>query len=138
MNVKLLVVHGKPSGKSLIFGPGDYYLGRGPECHVRFNSDWVSRQHCLIRVTPEAVSLRDLSSRNGTLLNGALLHQEAGLKHGDLIQVGPIVFEIVFEELPGAISSGPPPTLSSGESDTKPGEPSPDSTMHLRSLDDLP
>ena len=69
-------------------------IGRGSECHIRPNSDWVSRQHCLLRVTREGAWLRDLGSRNGTLVIGALLAGERLLEVGDQIQVGPLVFEV--------------------------------------------
>jgi predicted component of type VI protein secretion system len=94
MNLKLLVVQGKPAGKTLLFGPGDYYLGRGPECNIRFNSDWVSRQHCLLRVQGDGAVLRDLGSRNGTLVNGQLLSGDHRLASGELIQIGQVVFEV--------------------------------------------
>lgn len=93
MNIKLLVVQGRPAGKELSFGPGEYYLGRGPECQVRFNSDWVSRQHCLLRVEQERVRLRDLS-RNGTLVNGELISGDRQLADQDQVQIGPVVFEV--------------------------------------------
>ena len=105
MNVRLRVVRGRPAGKELTFGPGDYHLGRGPECQVRFNSDLVSRQHCLLRVGPGGATLRDLHSRNGTLVNGALLTAEHALRSGDRVQVGPMVFEV--ELTPRA--DAPPP-----------------------------
>jgi pSer/pThr/pTyr-binding forkhead associated (FHA) protein len=104
MNVKLLVVQGRPAGKTIPFGPGDYFLGRGPECYLRFNSEWVSRQHCLLRVGMDSAKMRDLGSRNGTLVNGVLLNGEHVLAQGDLVQIGPVVFEVFLEEGPG----GPP------------------------------
>jgi pSer/pThr/pTyr-binding forkhead associated (FHA) protein len=94
MAIKLIVVQGRPEGKALRFPPGQYYFGRGAECHIRPNSDWVSRQHCLLRVTREGAWLRDLGSRNGTLINGELLAGERRLEKGDQIQVGPLVFEV--------------------------------------------
>ncbi len=97
MTVKMRVVQGRPAGKTLVFAAGDYYFGRGAECHVRPNSEWVSRQHCLLRVRADSVSLRDLGSRNGTLVNGALLHEERRLRQGDQVQIGPLVFEIQLE-----------------------------------------
>src|SRR5262245_39646705 len=97
MNLKLLVVQGKPPGKTLVFGPGEYYLGRGPECNIRFTSEWISRQHCLLRVGATDVVLRDLGSRNGTLVNGQLVNGERQLAHGEQIQVGPVVFEVHFD-----------------------------------------
>jgi pSer/pThr/pTyr-binding forkhead associated (FHA) protein len=97
MTVKLLVVQGRPYGKSLLFPSGEYYFGRGPECHVRPESEWVSRQHCLLRVTADAVFVRDLGSRNGTLVNGTLVETERQLHHGDQVQIGPLVFEVQLE-----------------------------------------
>lgn len=97
MKVKMLVVQGRPSGKALMFPVGEYYFGRGKECHVRPNSEWVSRQHCLLRVTSSGAFLRDLGSRNGTLLNGVLLSEELPLHTGDQVQVGQLVFEIQLE-----------------------------------------
>jgi pSer/pThr/pTyr-binding forkhead associated (FHA) protein len=105
MKIKLIVVQGRPAGKSLVFARGEYFLGRGLECHVRFNSDWVSRQHCLLRVTDGGTFLRDLGSRNGTLINGGLVTGEQGLRQGDQIQIGPAVFEVRFDLAPS--TSGP-------------------------------
>jgi pSer/pThr/pTyr-binding forkhead associated (FHA) protein len=99
MRVKLLVVHGRPQGKSLVFPQGEFVFGRGLECHIRPNSDWVSRQHCLLRVTDEGAHLRDLGSRNGTLVNGTRVTGERRLEHGDKLQVGPLVFQIELDEL---------------------------------------
>jgi pSer/pThr/pTyr-binding forkhead associated (FHA) protein len=98
MKVKLLVVQGRPQGKALQFARGEFVFGRGVECHVRPNSEWVSRQHCLLRVTEEGVHLRDLNSCNGTLINGTRLRGECRLAHGDKLQVGPLVFQILLDE----------------------------------------
>ena len=105
MKAKLLVIQGRPQGKALFFPDGEYVIGRGAECHVRPNSDWVSRQHCLLRVTRDDLFLRDLGSRNGTLVNGERLVGERRLDQGDLVQVGPLVFQVDLEPAPSA----PPP-----------------------------
>jgi pSer/pThr/pTyr-binding forkhead associated (FHA) protein len=112
MRVKLLVVQGKPAGKSLVFPVGEYVFGRGAECHIRPNSDWVSRQHCMLRVTPDAVFVRDLGSRNGTLVNGVRLLGERRLGPGDQLQVGPLVFELQPHEAAAqSAPSRPAPTV---------------------------
>jgi predicted component of type VI protein secretion system len=108
MTIKLRIVQGRPAGKSMLFPRGEYVFGRGTECHVRPNSDWVSRQHCLLRVTAEGVFLRDLGSRNGTLINGTRLLDERRLCHGDQVQIGPLVFEALLEEpIPGPVPAAP-------------------------------
>src|SRR3954464_1523270 len=106
MILKLRVIQGKPAGKTLVFRPGgDYILGRGDECHVRFNSDWVSRQHCLVQVRDAGAVLRDLGSRNGTLINGQLCEGERELNHGDQVQVGPLTFEVALDS--SAVEAAP-------------------------------
>lgn len=128
MKVKMLVVQGRPAGKILVFPVGEYYFGRGKECHVRPNSEWVSRQHCLLRVTPNDVYLRDLGSRNGTLVNGVLLavNEERPLGHGDRVQLGQLVFELQREgDTPAPCgeaaeaSKTPPPEASSSLDSTE-------------------
>ena len=41
MCVRLVVIQGKPAGREIRLGPGEYFLGRGPECQLRFASDWA-------------------------------------------------------------------------------------------------
>jgi len=96
MDVHLKVLHGKPRGHCLRFGPGEFVFGRGPECHVRPNSELVSRQHCMLKVLSDgALVIRDLGSANGTLVNGARLLGERTLQVGDTLQVGPVVLQVV-------------------------------------------
>jgi pSer/pThr/pTyr-binding forkhead associated (FHA) protein len=110
MEVKLLVVHGRPQRKSLVFPRGSYVFGRGAECHIRPNSEWVSRQHCQLLVTSETASIRDLGSRNGTLINGERVMGARDLADGDQIQIGPLVFEVKLEHqaVPRSAPAMPP------------------------------
>jgi predicted component of type VI protein secretion system len=98
MKFKLLIVHGEPRGKCLLFPPGEFVIGRGRECHIRPNSDWISRQHCLLRVTRSGAIIRDLGSTNGTLVNGVRVLGERPLGDGDKVQLGQLVFEARLEE----------------------------------------
>src|ERR1051326_6003906 len=86
MQLRLKVIKGKPRGHCLSFPAGEYMFGRGPECDVRPNSDLVSRQHCLLHITEDSVSIRDLGSMNGTLVNDQLVTDARPLAHGDRVQ----------------------------------------------------
>jgi pSer/pThr/pTyr-binding forkhead associated (FHA) protein len=98
------VIRGKPYGHAIQFSEGEFVFGRGPECHVRPNSELVSRQHCMLRVSDDAVQVRDLGSSNGTLVNGSRVVEERALHDGDVLQLGPLVLqlEVESEQLPGA------------------------------------
>jgi pSer/pThr/pTyr-binding forkhead associated (FHA) protein len=138
--IQLRVVQGRPAGKCLKFPRGDFYFGRGAECQVRPNSDWVSRQHCRLRVRPDVVSIRDLGSTNGTLVNGELIHEERRLRHGDQIEIGPLVFEVLIEGAtplavctkPATIRPGAPAEVSPPANEGAPheGGPSLGTTEH--------
>ena len=49
----------------------------------------VSRRHAVIRRTEQSVTIEDLGSRNGTLVNGARIDGTRRLAAGDVIKVGP-------------------------------------------------
>jgi len=110
----MLVVQGKARGQYLRFPRGEFMFGRGPECHVRPNSEWVSRQHCLLRVTDECALIRDLGSTNGTVVNGARVVGERRLEAGDQLQLGPLVLEVVLRD-GAALESLVSPELVQGE-----------------------
>ena len=96
MQIRLKVVKGKPRGHCLAFPIGEFMIGRGPECDVRPNSDLVSRQHCLLHITDESATIRDLGSMNGTLVNGQLVSDARVLTTGDTIQIGPLTLEVLL------------------------------------------
>jgi pSer/pThr/pTyr-binding forkhead associated (FHA) protein len=108
MNPQLIVVYGKPRNTVKTLALGDCLIGRGDECQVRTNSTLVSRQHCLIHVTKESATLRDLGSTNGTLVNGKRILAARELVSGDLVQIGSVVFE--FHD-GSAEASGAAPTI---------------------------
>jgi hypothetical protein len=87
----------------------------------------ASREHAVIEVDGARLALRDLGSRNGTLVNGTLLAGERALAYGDLIQVGPVVFEVRYSG-PGAPS--PPAVLEPADRDPPSPEPPLGSTGH--------
>jgi pSer/pThr/pTyr-binding forkhead associated (FHA) protein len=103
MKVQLVVVRGKPEGKVIpLVGP-NFKIGRGETCHLRPNSEQVSREHAEFTISGEAVVVRDLGSRNGTLVNGKALTTDAcRLKDRDLVQVGPLTFAVAIMDAPAA------------------------------------
>ena len=108
MKVQLVVVRGKPEGKVIpLVGP-NFKIGRGETCHLRPNSEQVSREHAEFTLESNAVLVKDLGSRNGTLVNGKALTAECRLKHGDLVQVGPLTFAVSISEAPAPAAKAVP------------------------------
>ena len=67
---------------------GSNLLGRDRACAVRIDSATLSRHHARIVVTNGSASIEDLSSKNGTHVNGRRVTQPMPLKDGDEIQIG--------------------------------------------------
>jgi FHA domain len=108
MKVQLVVVRGKPEGKVIpLVGP-NFKIGRGETCHLRPNSEQVSREHAEFTIGGDSVSVRDLGSRNGTLVNGKALTGEARLKDRDLVQVGPLTFAVSIAEVAAPAAKAAP------------------------------
>jgi predicted component of type VI protein secretion system len=98
MQVRLKLVQGSKAGTE-IKNPGpECLIGRGEDCHLRTQSDAVSRRHCVIRTSENEVTIRDLGSRNGTFVNSEQVAQDAVLLNGDHLRVGPLEFEVIVEQ----------------------------------------
>ena len=108
MNLKLLVVQGKPEGKLIPIKSPRFLIGRGPECHLRPNSELVSRNHSLLTTEGEVIRLRDLGSTNGTLVNGQRIEGEVELKAGDVVLVGPLGFMVMLETAAVPVAASAP------------------------------
>ena len=118
MKAQLVVVQGKPEGKTIPLAVPQFKIGRGEGCQLRPNNDQVSREHTMFEVTSDAVFVQDLGSRNGTEVNGKRLnaHDPSRLKNGDLVKIGPLTFAVSIEgvAIAGAASpSGPPKKVGS-------------------------
>ena len=69
-------------------------LGRAGDSEVQLLTRGVSRHHAVITCDGEHPVLRDLTSTNGTLVNGARVSQR-DLQPGDVIQID--THELVYE-----------------------------------------
>jgi pSer/pThr/pTyr-binding forkhead associated (FHA) protein len=68
--------------------PGEFVIGRAATCQLSLDDPLVSRNHATLTVTPEAVVLADLGSRNGVRVNSERIEGRRSLSHGDRIAIG--------------------------------------------------
>ncbi len=97
MQVRLKILMGSNAGKEIKIPTPKCVIGRGDDCHLKPQSDAISRRHCEIVTSDTEVVVRDLGSRNGTLVNGNRIEEETVLLTGDVLKVGPLEFEMVIE-----------------------------------------
>ncbi|MEE2787229.1 MAG: FHA domain-containing protein, partial [Myxococcota bacterium] len=90
----LAVVGGPRKGASVSLNRETIHIGRDPWCELVLEADsQVSGQHCEIVVGQQGLVIRDLSSRNGTFVDGVRII-EAHLSAGSKIQVGHTIVEV--------------------------------------------
>ena len=95
---RLLVTAGPLRDSTIPLPEGESTLGRDPTNAVAVVDPSVSRNHCLLRQGEDGrFQVKDLDSRNGTLVNG-LAVKEQWLHHGDEIATGDSVFLFLLED----------------------------------------
>ncbi len=103
MRPRLLVTAGPSKDATIPLPDGEATLGRDPTNAVTVADASVSRKHCLLRREEDGrFQIKDLDSRNGTLVNG-LAVKEQWLRHGDEIATGDSVFLFLVEDQDQAV-----------------------------------
>ena len=79
-------------------------IGRSEWCHIQVLDHRVSRRHCKLVLRDTGARIFDLSSANGTWVNGSRLNQ-TDLRDGDLLRVGKIEFLVRIAQAEPALSA---------------------------------
>lgn len=74
-------------GRRIVLGQSPVTIGRLEECEIQINDSNASRRHAELRREGGAVFVHDLSSTNGTKVNGIPISHHQ-LSNGDVITIG--------------------------------------------------
>lgn len=88
---------------------GDNVLGRDPSADVRIDAVGVSRRHAMLVIDEGGAALHDLSSKNGTYVNGVRVTEPIPLGDGAEMLLGPVA--VRFHRMAAAASTQ---TLNTG------------------------
>jgi transcriptional regulator with GAF, ATPase, and Fis domain len=105
LHPRLLVVSGPLKDSMIPLSEGDITIGREASNGIAVSDPSVSRKHCLVRGLDGRFLVRDLDSRNGTLVNGTGV-EEQWLRHGDEIAAGDSSFVFLLEDEEQAPAAG--------------------------------
>jgi predicted component of type VI protein secretion system len=67
---------------------GQFAVGRSAGCQLSLDDPLVSRRHALLVVSKDGVTIEDLQSRNGVIVNGERIVARTPLNAGDKIVIG--------------------------------------------------
>lgn len=83
------------------FTSPEIVIGRHPSCEWVLPNETVSSRHARLVYHHDQWWLEDLSSRNGTFLNGVALIAPAVLANQDQIRCGQVSFSVAFNDALG-------------------------------------
>ncbi|RMG38808.1 MAG: FHA domain-containing protein [Planctomycetota bacterium] len=98
LKAELKVVGGKHHGRIIPLTTRKFLVGREPDCHLRPNSESVSRHHCVFTLDDYTCHVRDLGSTNGTYVNGRRITGQVRLKSHDRVTIGKLTFEVIVHD----------------------------------------
>jgi hypothetical protein len=67
---------------------GTFAVGRNASCQLSLDDPLVSRRHAIFEVAASSVTVEDLNSRNGVIVNGHRIDAKVALNVGDRILIG--------------------------------------------------
>jgi hypothetical protein len=67
---------------------GEFVIGRSSSCNLALADGLVSRKHAVLHVSPDAVFVEDLDSRNGVAVNGVRINGPRPVTHMDRVYIG--------------------------------------------------
>jgi predicted component of type VI protein secretion system len=103
MDARLRVLSGPNAGEKFEIRRGKLLIGREEDCHLRPESEFVSRHHCVLLLDDYTLRIRDLGSKNGTFVNGRRIGtSETILLHDDMISIGEMIGQIDLSQ-PGVV-----------------------------------
>jgi len=106
MIARLRFLIGDSIEESIEVPPGKLVIGREVDCHLRRESPFISRHHCVLLLDEYTLRIRDLGSKNGTFVNERRIGGgETILLDGDVVAVGEITFEVTLVLSLGGVQS---------------------------------
>lgn len=91
---RALVTQGASSGRSAALGDHPITIGRGQECELPIEDEYVSTRHTVLRPYQGAWYAEDLGSTNGTFVGGARIHGPTLIGPGTQVRAGKTVIEL--------------------------------------------
>lgn len=96
---RLVVLSGDSTDKTYLLDHPKMMIGRDQSSHIRIYENTVSLFHAMIYIKENECFLKDLSSKNGTIVNGSCIKDELKLKDGDKIEIGPTILSFIRGDL---------------------------------------
>ena len=90
----LTITQGPQTGDSGQFVDHVILVGRGSDCQLVLDDDYVSTRHARVVDGPEEVYVEDLGSTNGTYVNNQRITSPTAIGFGDVVRIGRTILRL--------------------------------------------
>src|SRR5262249_18999191 len=94
LNLQGLSAQGEKAAREMTITRFPCTLGRHSDCDFRMHSPFISRRQCCFFLKDDQVWVKDLESRNGTMLNSKPLKDCRPLRQGDVLDLAGFLFQV--------------------------------------------
>lgn len=89
-----VIVGGNGAGGAVRLTNETVTLGRGPECDLTIDDEYISTRHAVFRQHEGLWYAEDLGSTNGTFVDAARIHGPTEVRIGSLVRLGKTTLEL--------------------------------------------
>ncbi len=108
----LLIRSGRYKGKKLLLPNEEVTIGRSKSCQIRDDSDELAEEHCTLQPTADGLRVRDLDTDEGTFVNRERITEPVFMRPGDLLRIGPLLYQLAGHDTPEDEQEQSKPTVS--------------------------
>ncbi len=90
----LSIVQGQQTGEAAELAPGLVMIGRGADCQLILDDDYVSTRHARVVAGETGLYIEDLGSTNGTYVNGARITAPTAISMSDTLRIGKTILKL--------------------------------------------
>ena len=90
----LVVAQGSQAGQSAVLADGVIMIGRGADCQIILDDDYVSTRHARVVSGENGIYVEDLGSTNGSYVNGQRITAPTTLTMSDTVRIGKTILKL--------------------------------------------
>jgi hypothetical protein len=89
-----MISQGNQAGLSAELSAGVVMIGRGADCQLILDDDYVSTRHARVVSAPNGIYVEDLGSTNGTYVNGQRITAPTTITLADTVRIGKTILKL--------------------------------------------